>query len=581
MKGGAYALSRIHESWACSAGVDLVAPLSRKMKRKGRCFRCTPCSRTLDRCQLEKHLEECHAAAKPSSEGVEKHQAKRPVHVRAEGSSPDESSSDESSSDKSSSRVQPCCMTSEMTQTSLTWVTDHDYLQVSWEFKAKGSGGCPDWQPYAPTTCKELEAHFQAFKGGGPEQVTVSTNGFSYSIMLSGMKQTNLETKRERSIRRSDKHALGPMLSERGSSGTLCATCAQLGVFADSVQAERDGWQERCSKLHGECNELREERNVCNEHRSELEEELFDLHERADWLQESLSWIEEERDSLAERCLALQAERDKFESECAALRESKFQLEKAKNEQQRLLKLGAEELKRLQGELGELQLRPHHSQQMKLQECWRARAQPGKMRYRVPATDPVVEFVREALRAACPTSHHSECERMRTVRVCSVEQIQNVELWGKYEFHKDCIRKKLSTLPASHKITTNQALSRACRWAELDTNINEVFALHGTKTCNVDKIVKYGFDERLARQGGLYGQGTYFTDESCKSLQYTEARGGRGAEGCIILSRVVLGYPHLATNPLPHLKSEPLRDEADESKGASRVRCLQPLSSLP
>ncbi|CAJ1413939.1 unnamed protein product [Effrenium voratum] len=486
MKGGAYALSRIHESWACSAGVDLVAPLSRKMKRKGRCFRCTPCSRTLDRCQLEKHLEECHAAAKPSSEGVEKHQAKRPVHVRAEGSSPDESSSDESSSDKSSSRVQPCCMTSEMTQTSLTWVTDHDYLQVSWEFKAKGSGGCPDWQPYAPTTCKE--------------------------------------------------------------------------------------------------------RNVCNEHRSELEEELFDLHERADWLQESLSWIEEERDSLAERCLALQAERDKFESECAALRESKFQLEKAKNEQQRLLKLGAEaqmavlccltgrcflkqqrgevrclfeesssceELKRLQGELGELQLRPHHSQQMKLQDHASAGAQE-------------LSLARCGAVSAAPLpmqGHHSECERMRTVRVCSVEQIQNVELWGKYEFHKDCIRKKLSTLPASHKITTNQALSRACRWAELDTNINEVFALHGTKTCNVDKIVKYGFDERLARQGGLYGQGTYFTDESCKSLQYTEARGGRGAEGCIILSRVVLGYPHLATNPLPHLKSEPLRDEADESKG--------------
>lgn len=35
MKGGAYELSRIHESWACSAGVDLVALLSKKMKRKG------------------------------------------------------------------------------------------------------------------------------------------------------------------------------------------------------------------------------------------------------------------------------------------------------------------------------------------------------------------------------------------------------------------------------------------------------------------------------------------------------------------------------------------------------------------
>ena len=44
--------------------------------------------------------------------------------------------------------------------------------------------------------------------------------------------------------------------------------------------------------------------------------------------------------------------------------------------------------------------------------------------------------------------------------------------------------------------------------------------------------------------------------------------------GCIIIARLVLGYPYFATGPLKQLKTEPLRDEANVSQGPE-------LSSFP
>ena len=41
--------------------------------------------------------------------------------------------------------------------------------------------------------------------------------------------------------------------------------------------------------------------------------------------------------------------------------------------------------------------------------------------------------------------------------------------------------------------------------------------LHGTHSDKIGMITQYGFDQRMARESGLYGQGVYFTDQSCKS----------------------------------------------------------------
>lgn len=81
----------------------------------------------------------------------------------------------------------------------------------------------------------------------------------------------------------------------------------------------------------------------------------------------------------------------------------------------------------------------------------------------------------------------------------------------------------------------------------------------------IDQIANFGFDERLARERGLYGQGIYFTNQSCKSLQYSGAK--RDNTGCFIIARVILGHPCDAQGPLKQLKVEPLVDPNDASTG--------------
>ncbi|CAJ1353155.1 unnamed protein product [Effrenium voratum] len=255
-------------------------------------------------------------------------------------------------------------------------------------------------------------------------------------------------------------------------------------------------------------------------------------------------------------------------SDLADLLAERDQLKKDLNNQRTKVKALTEQVAALQKDLEAVE----HCQQMTFQESWRASAQLGlRIFHRLAAKDPVIWKLQEALRAACTDGHYNQCGYMRFVTVVSVEQIHNTQLWNSYEFRKEQIRKEES-LPASHVVQANKELSKACSWARLDADINEVLVLHGTLPENVDKIASGGFDERLARQGGLFGQGSYFTDESCKSFQYSgaydrHAAGPSGCEGCIIISRVVLGYPYFATGQMKHLKTEPFRDDSDPSKG--------------
>jgi len=73
----------------------------------------------------------------------------------------------------------------------------------------------------------------------------------------------------------------------------------------------------------------------------------------------------------------------------------------------------------------------------------------------------------------------------------------------------------------------------------LDPALNELLLLHGSKQTKIEEIGEDGFDVRLAKTSGLYGEGVYFTDQRCKSLQYCDKEGER----CFILSRALVGDP--------------------------------------
>ncbi len=71
-----------------------------------------------------------------------------------------------------------------------------------------------------------------------------------------------------------------------------------------------------------------------------------------------------------------------------------------------------------------------------------------------------------------------------------------------------------------------------------------IHRFHGTSQSLVDIIAQYGFDCRTASKNGLYGAGTYFASDSCKSHQYAHKRKENG-DHVMLLCRVTMGWPYL------------------------------------
>lgn len=91
---------------------------------------------------------------------------------------------------------------------------------------------------------------------------------------------------------------------------------------------------------------------------------------------------------------------------------------------------------------------------------------------------------------------------------------------------------------------------------DLDPYINEQLLWHGAAPSKVKSIVEEGFDVRLAKRSGLYGEGVYFAEQSCKSFQYCDQDAGIHS---IILARVAIGDPFYTQAPQKSLLRPPER----------------------
>ena len=218
-----------------------------------------------------------------------------------------------------------------------------------------------------------------------------------------------------------------------------------------------------------------------------------------------------------------------------------------------------------------------HATQMNCQEAWRMNCQlQTKCCRELPPWDAAGANIEQALVEACPLDHYGDCQRVRNVRIVGLQQVCNVRLWKDYEFRKEQVRKDLEGRRGV-PVVRGTLPSKVCSWANLDSKVNEVLLLHGTTADKIDQIMNFGFDERLARESGLYGQGIYFTDHSCKSLQYSGAAPRtHGSAGHLIIARVILGHPHNAAGPLRKLKVEPMVDPNDPSEGRCHSVIAQP-----
>ena len=266
----------------------------------------------------------------------------------------------------------------------------------------------------------------------------------------------------------------------------------------------------------------------------------------------------QQRHNVADLAQLVQQQQDLKEEIGKALAENAALTSKVADLEGQLLKLKAP------------QPRAEHVALMALQEPWRmGRHLDMNVRAKVPLEDGLFATLQESLVSACPADHHGDCNIARSLTITGLEQVHNIRLWKSYEFRKEQVKKELEGSPVP-EVTSSFS---GCKWAKLDPTVNEIWVLHGTTPDKVEFIANFGFDERLARQKGRYGQGVYFTDQTCKAFQYSGA--GRQAEGCFIITRLILGEPHYASGPLPQVKVEPPRDPKDPSKG----RCHSVIAS--
>ncbi|CAE8643078.1 unnamed protein product [Polarella glacialis] len=211
------------------------------------------------------------------------------------------------------------------------------------------------------------------------------------------------------------------------------------------------------------------------------------------------------------------------------------------------------------------------TQSLHQEESWRL----GKQ-LEIPQLTPIdcpflVASIENMMRA---TSHHgpnSRCSPMRQAKVLRVMKVHNVKLGQKYDSRRkqmlqDHADQGVSVGPLTPDVhpCLRLTIEHHFKWMHLEANLNECLLLHGSKRQNIAEIVNSGFEERLSRQGGLYGEGIYFAEESCKSFQYCDKDGG---EVYMILSRVLLGDPHCAKGPLNQMKIPPKRHKCDATKG--------------
>ena len=136
-------------------------------------------------------------------------------------------------------------------------------------------------------------------------------------------------------------------------------------------------------------------------------------------------------------------------------------------------------------------------------------------------------------------------------------QVKDRHLWLKYQRCVRSIRdkrKQYGITPANIDPSVGGALTKFAQEIDVDLAGNEILLFHGTRTWEDSKdIAREGFDSRIAKSSGLYGKGTYFAAQTCKSAQYATPSGQFKAAssdmmGTMLLARVAIGDPYYTTD---------------------------------
>jgi len=148
--------------------------------------------------------------------------------------------------------------------------------------------------------------------------------------------------------------------------------------------------------------------------------------------------------------------------------------------------------------------------------------------------------------------HKGECgsASLRGLQISRMQRIENHVLWQNYYRHKialrDSIEQCMTSVPEQLSLTRRGVVQCLSRERVLDEKYNEFQLWHGTKPALAETLSRTGFDARVARDGGLYGAGSYFADASCKANQYAREVNAQG-EHCMLYCRVTMGNTYCTT----------------------------------
>jgi len=135
--------------------------------------------------------------------------------------------------------------------------------------------------------------------------------------------------------------------------------------------------------------------------------------------------------------------------------------------------------------------------------------------------------------------------------VTEAYQVKNLNLWRRYQRLVRSIQDKHKEHGISLEEinpSVSEALTEFARDLTVDLAGNERLLLHGTRDFELARaIATEGFDNRVARDG-LFGRGTYFAAQTCKSAQYATPDGMKSKAspqmvGTMLIARVATGDP--------------------------------------
>ncbi|XP_076447140.1 uncharacterized protein LOC143284319 [Babylonia areolata] len=159
--------------------------------------------------------------------------------------------------------------------------------------------------------------------------------------------------------------------------------------------------------------------------------------------------------------------------------------------------------------------------------------------------------------------------RHRSIDVIKVQRVENPSLYENYHNRRTSLQRETSesgqpckpvgSIPVSSGPVLSTALMTTGNplFRELHLDVNEHYLFHGTQAQNLQAILKYGPDARLASAGGMLGSGIYFAESFTKSDRYADDRNRRTAgEKKVLLMRVLLGNPFInnAVKPTRYLR---------------------------